>query len=61
MNALMIMLERMQRKVEECGSAMSAITGAVSTLQAKLLTLERPGSITAEDFPPLQSSSVQPR
>jgi len=61
LNALMIMLERMQRKVEEYGSALSAITGAVSTLQAKLLALERPGSITDEDFPLLQSSSVKPR
>jgi len=55
----MIMLEKIQRKVEDYGSALSAITGAVSTLQAKLLTLERSGSITAEDFPPLQP--VQPR
>ena len=61
LNAWMIMLGKMQRKVEEYGSALSAITGAVSTLQAKLSTLERSRSITAEDFPPLQSSLVQPR
>ena len=64
LNVLIMMLEKMQRKVEEVeeyGTALSAITGAVSSLQAKLLTLERSESVSARDFPSLQSSSVQPR
>jgi len=61
MNVLLVMLEKVQRKVEEYGSALSTITRDVSQLQSKFATLSQAKSTLDDEYPPLPSVAAKPR
>ena len=61
MNVLLVMLEKVQRKVEEYGSALTTITRDVSQLQSKFVTLSQARSTLDDQFPPLPSAPAKPR
>ena len=61
MNVLLVMLEKVQRKVEEYGSALTTITRDVSQLQQKFATLSQARSTLDDQYPPLPSVSAKPR
>ena len=56
MNVIITMLEKMQRRFVEYGSALAAITSDVSALKSKFMSFEQSKCIAPDQFSPLQST-----